>query len=228
MAKCAAHPICSAKNPNGSAMLEQVAARWLRAAPTYKGRLYTVEDLGIFLLDAGYFAAATFPSDLSRIASGNLAPIEASLGNRSYYYEAQHLAHICREDIPFERPQDLIRAARGDVVAQVLVPSLTRLFELCNKVSVGPAMPAAQRPATTSIPTLFLVAEVDPGNAPDLRRSVERYSRAQLVVVTNATHVTAKTACGRELTRAFLRAPQEPLDRSCLEPPASPFPFVFN
>jgi pimeloyl-ACP methyl ester carboxylesterase len=228
LTKCAAHPSCSAKHPNGTAMLEQVVARWLKAGPTYNGRLYTVEDLGIFLMDAGYFTAATFPADLARIASGDLAPIEASLGDRSYYYEAQHVAHLCKEEIPFERSRDLIKTARGDAVAAVLVPSLRRLFDLCEKVNVGPPAQAAQRPTLTSIPTLFLVAEVDPGNAPDLRRSVQNYAHAKLVVVTNATHVTIKTACGRALTMAFFRAPSEPLDRGCLEPAGSPFPFAIE
>jgi hypothetical protein len=167
-----------------------------------------VEDLGIFLMDAGYFTATTFPADLARIASGDLTPIEVSLGDRSYYYEAQHIAHLCKEEIPFERPRDLIKAARGDVVAEVLVPSLRRLFELCKKVDVGPPAQAAQRPTQTSIPTLFLVAEVDPGNAFSLRRSVQNYSNAQLVVLTNATHVTIKTACGRALT-SFLSHAQK-------------------
>jgi hypothetical protein len=185
-----------------------------------------VEDLGIFLMDAGCFTAATFPADLARIASGDLSPIEASLDERSYYYEAQHLAHLCKEEIPFERFGDLTKAAHGDAVAKVLVPSLRRLFELCEKVDVGQPAQGAQKPTRTSIPTLFLVAEVDPGNAPNLRRSVRKYSNSQLVVVTNATHVTVKTACGRALTKAFFRAPKKPLDRGCLGAPGTPFPFA--
>jgi pimeloyl-ACP methyl ester carboxylesterase len=226
LSKCAAQPGCSASYPGGEAALEEVARSWLRSPPTFRGRPYTAEDLGIFLMDAAYFTAATFPGDLRRIAAGDLTPIERSLGERSYYYEAQHLAHLCREEIPFEQPRDLIGAARGDPVSELLVPSLRRLFQLCAQADVGPPAPTAIRPVRSSIPTLFLVAEVDPGNAPNMRRSVAGYANAQLIVVANATHVTIKTACGRELTTAFLRAPHEPVVPACAQEAGTPFAFA--
>ena len=228
LAKCASQPSCDEKHPDGPATLERVVRQWSTAPPHHQGRSYRPEELGIYLMEAAYFSVDRFPADLARIAAGDLEPIDEALSARGYYHEAQHIAHLCAEEMPFERSAELTEAAGHDPVAQLLVPSLRRLFDLCEQLDVQPR-PEATHPVRTSIPTLFLVAEADPGNSTGIvERAARGYQRNQTVVLPNATHATIKTACARALTRAFFRAPEQRLDRTCVEPPGAPFPFALD
>ena len=55
------------------------------------------------------------------------------------------MAHLCKEELPFESQARLIAGAADDPVAQVLVPSLSRLFDVCAAVVVGQCTNAAPK-----------------------------------------------------------------------------------
>ena len=44
------------------------------------------------------------------------------------------MAHLCKEELPFESKARLAAGAAGDPVAEVLVPSLSRPFDVCAAV----------------------------------------------------------------------------------------------
>lgn len=231
LAKCAAQPACAARHPDIQSRFEAEARKWLAGPITGKdGRTFTVDDLSAFLMDTTYSARGvrSLPADLDRIIAGDLTPVAEIAGNRTYYSEGQHMAHLCKEELPFESKARLAAGAEGDPVAQVLVPSLARLFDVCAAVDVGAADPVENQPVQTTIPTLFVAAEIDPGCPPALTQAAAKgYANSQVVIVTNATHgVIDASPCTRRMARDFLREPSAPVDRSCLPAADTPLDFI--
>lgn len=231
LAKCAAQPACAARHPDIQSRFEAEARKWLAGPITGKdGRTFTVDDLSAFLMDTTYSARGvrSLPADLDRIIAGDLTPVAEIAGNRTYYSEGQHMAHLCKEELPFESKARLAAGAEGDPVAQVLVPSLARLFDVCAAVDVGAADPVENQPVQTTIPTLFVAAEIDPGCPPALTQAAAKgYANSQVVIVTNATHgVIDASPCTRRMARDFLRDPSAPVDRSCLPAADTPLDFI--
>ena len=138
------------------------------------------------------------------------------------------MAHLCKEELPFESRARLAAGAAGDPVAEVLVPSLSRLFDVCAAVDVGAADPVENLPVKTDIPTLFVAAEIDPGCPPALTEAAAKgYANSQVVIVTNATHgVINASACTRRMARDFLRDPSAQVDRTCLPAANTPLDFI--
>lgn len=233
LAKCAAQAECSARYPDMQARFEIEARRWLAGPVTGRdGRTFTVDDLSAFLMDTTYSRVGVrrLPADLDKIINGDLTPVADIAEDRTYYFEGQHMAHLCKEELPFESRERLASGAGGDPVAQVLVPSLSRLFDVCDAVGETPADPIENAPVVTDIPTLFVAAEIDPGCPPPLTEAAARgYSNSQVVIVTNATHgVIGASPCTRAMARDFLRDPSVPVDRSCLPPADTPLDFTLD
>lgn len=231
LAKCAAQSACAARHPDIQSRFEAEARKWLAGPITGKdGRTFTVDDLAAFLMDTTYSARGvrSLPADLDRIIAGDLTPVAEIAGNRTYYSEGQHMAHLCKEELPFESEARLAAGAEGDPVAQVLVPSLARLFDVCAAVDVGAADPVENQPVQTTIPTLFVAAEIDPGCPPALTQAAAKgYANSQVVIVTNATHgVIDVSPCTRRMARDFLRDPSAPVDRTCLPADDTPLDFI--
>lgn len=233
LAKCAAQAECNARYPDMQARFETEARRWLAGPVTGRdGRTFTVDDLSAFLMDTTYSRVGVrrLPADLQKIIDGDLTPVAEIAEDRTYYFEGQHMAHLCKEELPFESRERLASGAAGDPVAEVLVPSLSRLFDVCDAVGETPADPVENAPVVTDIPTLFVAAEIDPGCPPPLTEAAARgYSNSQVVIVTNATHgVIGASPCTRAMARDFLRDPSAPVDRSCLPPADTPLDFTLD
>lgn len=236
LAKCAAQAECGARHPNLQARFEANARLWLAGPQTWttgankNDKAYTVEDLASFLMDTTYSSRGvrSLPADLERIISGDLSAVAEAAEERTYYTEGQHMAHLCKEELPFESKARLVAGAAGDPVAEVSVPSLSRLFDVCAAIDVGAADPIENAPVHTNIPTLFIAAEIDPGCPPELtRKAAAGYSNSQVMIVTNATHgVTGQNACAARAARDFLRDPSKPVDQSCLPPADTPLVFI--
>jgi pimeloyl-ACP methyl ester carboxylesterase len=235
-ARCKADPACHAAYPDPAADLDAVARRFL-AGPVVgkgepyvsKGRTYTVDDLGGFMMDTIYDAegARSLPHDVHAFAAGDFSALDAQMVDRSVYAEAQHLAFLCKERFAFER-KDQVTAAPDDPVAQLTVASFRRYFDVCKAYPVGAADRIENAPVTSDIPTLFLSAEFDPGCPPELAKAAaRRFSRGQFVMVPNSTHGVLRSGpCGRRLIRAFLQDPTAPLDTSCLKTHPVSWTFV--
>ncbi len=231
LAKCAAQADCAARHPDLQARFEAEARRWLAGPVTGEdGQTFTADDLSAFLMDTTYSGRGVrrLPADLEKIIAGDLTPVAEIAEDRTYYFEGQHMAHLCKEELPFESRARLAAGAAGDPVAQVLVPSLSRLFDVCAAVDVGAADPVENLPVRTDIPTLFVAAEIDPGCPPALTQAAAQgYANSQVVIVTNATHgVINASACTRRMARDFLRDPSAPVDRTCLPAANTPLDFI--
>ncbi|AQR62850.1 alpha/beta hydrolase [Brevundimonas sp. LM2] len=231
LGKCAAQSECDARHPNLTARFEANAREWLAGPRTgADGKARTVEDLAAFLMDTTYDRQGVrrLPADLEKIIGGDLSPVAAIAEDRTYYFEGQHMAHLCKEELPFESKAALVAGAAGDPIAEVSVPSLSRLFDVCAAIDVGAADPVENAPVHTAIPTLFIAAEIDPGCPPALTRAAAaNYRDSQVMIVTNATHgVTGQNACAARAARDFLRDPTKAVDQTCL--PAADTPLVFS
>lgn len=231
LAKCQAQAACAARHPDLQARFEANARLWLAGAQTGKdGEVFTVDDLSAFLMETSYSRTGVrrLPADLERIIAGDLSPVAAVAASRTYYYEGKHMAYICREELPFESAARVAAGAVGDPVAEVLVPSLSRLFDVCSAIDSGAADPVENQPVTTDIPTLFVAAEIDPGCPPHLTEAAARgYANSQVVIVTNATHgVINASPCTQRMARDFLRDPSGPVDRTCLPAADTPLDFI--
>ncbi len=233
LAKCAAQAECSSRYPDMQTRFEAEARRWLTGSVTGRdGRSFTVDDLSAFLMDTTYSRVGVrrLPADLDKIIAGDLTPIAEIAEDRTYYFEGQHMAHLCKEELPFEFRARLAAGAAGDPVAEVLVPSLSRLFDVCEAIGERPADPIENAPVVSDIPTLFVAAEIDPGCPPPLTEAAARgYANSQVVIVTNATHgVINASPCTRTMARDFLRDPAAPVDRSCLPAADTPLDFTLD
>lgn len=231
LGKCAAQADCAARHPDIQTRFEANARTWLAGPQTGKdGVVFTVDDLAAFLMDTTYSGTGVraLPADLEKIIAGDLSPVAASVEDRTYYFEGQHMTHLCKEEIPFESKAALAAGAAGDPVAEVSVSSLSRLFDVCAAIDVRAADPVENQPVHTAIPTLFIAAEIDPGCPPPLTRAAAaNYQGSQVMIVTNATHgVTGQSPCAARAARDFLRDPTKPVDQSCL--PAADTPLVFS
>ena len=231
LSKCEAQAACAARHPDLQARFEAEARRWLAGPRTGKdGKTWTVDDLSAFLMETTYDRTGVrrLPADLEKIIAGDLSPVADIAANRTYYSEGQHMAYICKEELPFESRARLVAGAAGDPVAEVLVPSLSRLFDVCAAVDISSADPIENAPVVSDIPTLFVAAEIDPGCPPALTEAAAKgYSNSQVVIVTNATHgVINASRCTIDMARDFLRDPTRPVDRSCLPAADTPLDFI--
>ena len=231
LSKCAAQPACAARHPDIQARFEAEARRWLSGpVQDAAGRSFTADDLASFLMDTTYsnLGVRSFPADLERIMSGDHSPVAAIAENRTGYYEGQHMAHLCKEELPFESAAAVAAGAAGDPVAELLVPGLARLFDVCASTAITSASVIENAPVQTTIPTLFIAAEIDPGCPPHLtRKAAAGYLGSQVMIVTNATHgVTSNNACAARAARDFFRDPSRPVDQSCLPAPDAPLDFI--
>ena len=219
--RCELDRTCIARFPRLRAEVDALARRFLAGPVMVKERRYTAEDLGGFLMDAAYFDAAALPRDLAKLAAGDMAPLDAHRRDRSPYLEAQHLTHLCKEEFPFETREAVARNAGDDPIARLSVGSFQRYFDVCRAFPVGTADPQEGEPLSSTVPTLFLSPDIDPGTPPAVARAAAaRFSRGQIVIAPNTTHgVTSRRACGRALARAFLRDPTARLDTACLNDP---------
>lgn len=233
LAKCAAQAECATRYPDIHARFETEARRWLAGPVTGRdGRSFTVDDLSTFLMETTFSRTGvrSLPRDLEAIIAGDLSAVAATAENRSYYFEGQHMAHLCKEELPFETRAGPAAGAMGDALAETLVVTQARLFDICDAIGLTPADPIENAPVTTDIPTLFVAAEIDPGCPPHLTEAAARgYSNGQVVIVTNATHgVIRGSQCTRNMMRDFLRDPYAPVDRSCLPAADTPLDFTLD
>lgn len=227
--RCAADAACNAKYPHPGADLDAFAGKLLAGPQTINGKTYAADDLGGFLMDAAYSGpdARALPATVARLAAGDLARLDDQMADRSGYSEAQHLTHLCKEEFPFESEAAMRKGAQRDPVTRLLENSFGRYFAVCKAYAVGAPDPVEAQPVSSTLPTLFLSAEIDPGCPPDVARAaVGRFSRGQLTIIPNTTHgVFRGSACARKMIRGFLADPNAKIDESCLHPEHDKFVF---
>jgi pimeloyl-ACP methyl ester carboxylesterase len=230
--RCAEDAACNAKYPHPGADLDAVATKLLAGPQTIGGKVYAADDLGGFLMDAAYSGpdARALPATVAKFAAGDMTALAEQMDGRSGYNEAQHLTHLCKEEFPFESEAAMRKGAQRDPVSRLLEASMGRYFAVCKAYDVGAPDPVEAQPVSSSIPTLFLAAEIDPGCPPAVAKAaVGRFPKGQLSIIPNTTHgVSRGSACARKMIRGFLADPAAPIDQSCLHPEHDKFVFYLE
>lgn len=229
---CGADAACHAAYPDPAALLRETVQRFLAAPQTSaSGQSYTSSDLGGFLMDAVYDAdgARSLPRDVAAIAAGDFSAIDAQASTRGYA-KAQHMAFLCKEEIPFERRDHVADGTGGDPVARLAVTSLQRYFDVCKSYPVGAIDAGEAKPMRSAVPTLFIAPEIDPGCPPEIAAATAKlFSHGQLARIPNVTHGAFRgSACTRRMIRAYLRDPAAAPDLSCMSPEHDKFVFKIN
>lgn len=219
-ALCRADAGCNAANPNVEQNADVLTRKWLQAPMVMNGHRYPVEDFSLYLMDAAYYgeSARQIPYNVTQFAKGNFTALAAFNETRSTYMEAQRMAHLCKERLPFEHRENVMRNAGNDPLAIALSRSLIRYFDVCQAFPVGPIDPRQNEPVKSDIPALILDAEIDPGCPPELaKQAVKDYSHGALVVFPNATHSVAEgSVCAASIGQGFFRDVSAPVDTSCI------------
>lgn len=231
LGKCAADAECHKRFPTLEKDVVALAERFNAGPVQGKTRAYGPEDLAGFLMDAAYddHGARHLPVDLANFVKGDFSALEAHRADRSPYFEGQHLAHLCKEEFPFEERARVAQTG-GDPIAALAVPSMSRYFEVCEAWAVGRPNPVDAGPQSSDIPTLFLAAEIDPGCPPSFAKAaVARFSKGQLFIAPNVTHgVSFRSPCTRGMVRGFLQDPTAKVDGRCLEGETPKFAFDYG
>lgn len=231
MSKCAADAECHKRYPTLESDVVTMAKRFVAGPQQGKVRSYTASDLGGYLMDAAYEdeGARHLPVDLANMVKGDYSALEAHRADRSPYFEGQHLTHLCKEEFPFE-DRAKVADVGDDPLAQLLVPSMTRYFEVCDAWPVGKPYAIDGLPQSSDIPTLFLAAEIDPGCPPQFARAAAaRFSKSQIFIAPNVTHgVSFRSPCTRGLVRQFFQDPLAKLDGSCMAAEEPRFEFDYS
>ncbi|MEU8463373.1 alpha/beta fold hydrolase [Streptomyces sp. NPDC029003] len=230
---CAEQPACARRYPNLPAtfdrLVRQLEARPVTTTVKVPGRAAPVKvvlDGGTLVnwLTSATHLAAGVPRSLDELAHGRPQRIaEQWAGGKVSPQTVGRIAHglaygvFCREWVPFESPDDAVRAGREAFPAfprSVLeqAPQLTFLTADCAAWRV-PAAPRSVRDVTRSdVPTLVMSAGFDAQtgarNGPYVARTL---SRATVVTIPYVAHVAfAASPCAQEITRSFLDAPTAP------------------
>lgn len=177
--------------------------------------------------------AASLPSELTRAARGDFAPIaNAAIANRARLDRAlargMYYSVTCAEDIPLITDEALARASAGTRLGEYRV---RQQRQACREWPRGAALPPAFS-APLATPALVLVGEFDPATpAADARRATALLPNGRLVVVPNGAHGFADLgidACLATVTSAFFtRGSARDLDASCVAAARRP-PFTLR
>jgi pimeloyl-ACP methyl ester carboxylesterase len=121
----------------------------------------------------------------------------------------------CAEEMPFQNAE---RVARQTSAAFGLggLDERAATVELCRAWNVPPANPVANEPVRSEVPALVFAGEFDPDTPPDWgRQLLESMPRAFYVELRGQSHGAGFHPCGREIAKAFLRAPESPPPVGC-------------
>lgn len=121
----------------------------------------------------------------------------------------------CAEEMPFENVE---RVARQTSSALGLggLDERAASAELCQAWNVPPSLPIENEPVKSDVPALVFAGEFDPDTPPDWgRQLLESMPHAFYVELRGQSHGAGFHPCGREIARAFLRAPDSPPPVGC-------------
>ena len=139
--------------------------------------------------------------------------------------DSMFMAIVCAEEIPYSAitaspdiSGDFQKTTR-EVVEQ-LAKTVTYSDDFCGQLGVLPADPVESQAVRSDLPVLIFVGDTDSSSPPVWsQRAAETLPNAQYVEFPRAGHVLATEGfdCSAELLMDFLDAPEEAVDRSCVE-----------
>jgi pimeloyl-ACP methyl ester carboxylesterase len=227
-AACAADEACRQKYPNPMAeLLGVVAALNEKPLPACDAEL-SGEGVVSILFNLLYspVALAHVPRLIHDLAEGDTAlfeDISCNLGSANFSFP-MHLSLQCAEEIAFTSTEAM--AALEEDVRPELVSGLSghSYLSFCSEWPV-PAAPAVENQMVVSaLPTLIFAGFFDPVTPPRYSEQVHAaLDESQYFLVQNESHGASLSPCGLTLARAFLNAPTEPVQATCLSdlPPPS-------
>lgn len=216
---CATDPVCDVRYPNLRARFAALVADADRSGVRTPDRVLRgrdiVEAAGAGLQQPSVIPA--LPGILSEAAEGRLTgllPLTRQIA--SSFNWGLRLSIWCGEEIPFES------SAR---MASQISPTLglggtdnrTTTPEICAAWRVSSADTQANAPVKSDVPVLILAGEFDPVTPPAWGRHLLRtMTNARFVQVPGQSHGAMFNRCGGQMTIAFLRDPQAPLNGDCI------------
>lgn len=134
------------------------------------------------------------------------------------YSEGMRFSVWCAEEMPFSSPEEAQTA--NAVVNPRVSAALNYMvdYQSCAVWEVTPTSAVENQPVVSDIATLILEGEHDPIHPPPWGMlAAETLSQAQYLEFPGVGHgVLGSSRCSREVVEAFLAAPDEPVDASCV------------
>lgn len=226
-AACTSQPACRERYPKLPEDLEQVASRLASLGSAEGDGDPDAERFVRGLLGLLYSPATAVyvPQIVHRAARGDFRLfVELERGIRTDDFSlGAHLSVQCAEEVAFTSAQAVERADAMVPRPWRTILSGRSYLEDCGVWRVRPAPPRENEPVRATAPALVLSGRLDPVTPPAYAEAIYGdLSASRLVVVRGASHGLALSPCGLRLVDAFLRAPEAPLELSCLEPEAPP------
>ncbi len=145
-----------------------------------------------------------------------------SAGHYASVYAAEELPFITADSVAM-----LQTGVRSELVAAVAPQNADVLLALQEGWPVEARPPVSKEPVTSDVPTLLLSGELDPGTpAMWAADAVARLSNGQHLIFPGYGHGVlrdtlpdepADDTCGRRIAAAFIDAPMESVDASCVD-----------
>jgi len=220
-AACAADTECAATYPDPMAELLQVVAALDEEPASACGSDITGGDAVSILFNLLYspVAIAFVPRlihDLAEGATELFEEVSCSLGSANFSFP-MHLSVQCAEELSFtsaEAIAALDAEVRPELVAGV---SGAPYLSYCAEWPVPPAPAIENQPVESSLPTLVFAGFFDPITPPRYSEQVhDTLESSQYFLVQNESHGSSLGPCGLTLSRAFLNAPSEAVQATCL------------
>ncbi len=223
---CEQDTMCAAAHPDLEARFYDLVER-LRADPvTADGIVFddrnTIEILRNGMYDTSLIPA--IPGLIDQLSRGQAFDLVASQVRAAQtdpfalaYSDGTGFSTSCREEVAFARPAQLAALAKRLPELRRVVLDDTFLDE-CEVWDVGRADRSFGRPVRTDIPALILAGELDPATGLPSAEAVARtLPNGRVVELPGLGHAVAFAGvdCPREIIRAFLLAPDGPLDTTC-------------
>lgn len=227
-AACAADQACQEKYPDPMAELLGVVER-LNETPVPACDSELTGDGAVSILFNLLYspvALGLVPGIIHDLAEGETAlfeDISCNLGSANFSFP-MHLSLQCAEELAFTNSAAI--AALEQDVRPELVPGLSgdSYLSFCSEWPVPAAPPLENQAVTSALPTLVFAGFFDPITPPSYSEQVQAaLENSQYFLVQNESHGASLSPCGLTLARAFLNAPTEPVQATCLSdlPPPS-------
>jgi pimeloyl-ACP methyl ester carboxylesterase len=144
-------------------------------------------------------------------------PLTQLLGALRGASHGMHHLVMCNDEYPFFERSAMSGTAEPRL-ERWAARSLQPLLEFCERHGLTEAAAVENEPVASDVPVLLLAGEFDPITPPSwAERASETLSASQLFVLPGVGHeVLASSACAVEMARAFLAAPEQPLDSTCV------------
>ncbi len=244
-AACAGQAACAAAYPDLEAEFTETVNR-LDAEPlvvpvsTAPGETvevtidgYKFANAVVLLLAGGPAASADLPRMIHEIAAGDGAAVAATILSfvppSGFVGLGLQWGVFCRESIPQTSLEEVVTSGRHALPefpegVLRLLPQVPRFFDDCAIWDVGAADAQAREAVVSDVPVLIMGGTFDAVTAPSWQdAATPGLNASQVVNFPGLGHqVFLQSGCPVSVMRAFIAAPDEPVDQTCVTEMAVP------